>query len=72
MRASRLALSRSISAFKLSLNTAVRSIGPINLLALASYSSSMLMVVRMLGPVLKAPIISSIDVFFDVSGARVG
>jgi hypothetical protein len=51
MRASRLALSRSISAFKLSLKTAVRSIGPINLLALASNSSSMLMVVRMLFPI---------------------
>jgi hypothetical protein len=47
-RASRLALSRSIKAFKLSLKMAVRSIGPINLLALASNSSSMLSVVRML------------------------
>lgn len=48
IRASRLALSRSISAFKASLKTAVRSMGPVSLMALASNSSSMLMVVRML------------------------
>jgi hypothetical protein len=49
-RARRLALSLSMSAFNPSLNMAVRSIGPTNLVALASNSSSMLTVVRMFSP----------------------
>jgi hypothetical protein len=46
-RASRLALSRSMSAFRPSLKRAVLSIGPVSLTAFASNSSSMLTVVRM-------------------------
>jgi hypothetical protein len=46
-RAKRLALSRSMRARKPSLTTAVRSIGPVSLVAFASNSSSMLIVVRM-------------------------
>ena len=49
-RARRLALSRSMSAFKPSLTMAVRSIGPVSLLAFASNSSSILIVVRMVSP----------------------
>ena len=46
-RARRLALSRSISAFKPSASIAERSIGPASLAAFASRASSMLTVVRM-------------------------
>jgi len=49
-RARRLALSRSMRAFNPSLTTAVRSIGPANLVAFASNSSSILIVVRMCSP----------------------
>jgi hypothetical protein len=49
-RARRLALSRSMSAFNPSLTTAVRSIGPASLMAFASNSSSILIVVRMFSP----------------------
>jgi hypothetical protein len=49
-RARRLALSRSMSAFKPALTMAVRSIGPASLVAFASSSSSMLIVVRMFSP----------------------
>jgi hypothetical protein len=49
-RARRLALSRSMRAFNPSLTMAVRSIGPANLVAFASNSSSILIVVRMFSP----------------------
>ena len=48
--ARRLALSRSMSAFNPAFRMAVRSIGPANLVALASNSSSMLIVVRIFTP----------------------
>jgi hypothetical protein len=66
-RARRFALSLSMSAFNPSLKMAVRSIGPANLVAFASKSSSMLTVVRM---ILLSPVgtnIASFDASSDVA-----